>query len=321
MPTSVPVFDPASPQAELIRDLFVEVLCISAGIFMIVSGLILLALWKFRAGDATPKQDFGSHRREIAWLVGPVIIVLWIFAISAKLILTLNAVPPLYAAPGERADASDAVDLVVTGHQWWWEVEYPGTDIISANEIHIPTNKKLRVKVRSDDVIHSFWVAQLARKMDAIPGHENYIWLEASKPGVYQGRCAEFCGNQHAWMNFQVVAHSPEEFDEWKTHQETTPPLPDEQQAIAGKELFMTQFTCSQCHTISGTPAEANFAPNLTHLASRTELGSGRLPNSRENLRTWLHNPQALKPGCKMPNFKLSDEHLDQLVAYLETLK
>ncbi len=172
MPSTVPVFDPASPQAAAIRDLFVQVLCISAGIFMIVAGLICVALWRFRARAALPAQNFGSEKEEIAWLVGPVIIVLWILAGTVQLILSFNAAPPLYAAPGATTEHDGVVDLVVTGHQWWWEVEYPGTDIVSANEVHIPTGQKLRVQLHSGDVIHCFWVAQLARKMDAIPGHD-----------------------------------------------------------------------------------------------------------------------------------------------------
>ncbi|GAA4420958.1 cytochrome c oxidase subunit II [Bremerella cremea] len=318
MQSTFPVFDPASPQAESIRDLFVQVLFISAGIFGIVAVLICVALYKFRAREDVPKQDFGSHRREIAWMAGPVIIVLWIAAISIKLMLTINALPVQYAKGGEHSD--DRVDLIVTGHQWWWEVEYVGTDVVSANEIHIPTGKKLRVELRSADVIHCFWVAQLTRKMDAIPGHTNYVWLEANGPGVYQGRCAEYCGTQHAWMNFLVIAHDPDDYEAWVQRESSEPAPPSNELAEKGKAVFM-DLTCSQCHAISGTPAQEDFAPNLTHLASRRQIGAGVIENSKENLHTWLANPQAIKPGCKMPNFKLSDEQLDQLVAYLETLE
>lgn len=318
MPSTFPVFDPASPQAESIRDLFVQVLFISAVIFAIVSGLICIALVKFRASETLPVQDFGSHKKEIAWILGPVIVVIWIAAISIKLILTVNALPPQYAQ-GETASDSE-VDIFIKGHQWWWEVRYAASGIVSANEIHIPTGKKLRVKLQSDDVIHSFWVPQLSRKMDAIPGHENYIWLEADSPGVYQGRCAEYCGTQHAWMNFQVIAHDPADFDAWQQQEQKVALTPTTGQAAAGAELFM-KLTCSQCHAIAGTGAKEDFAPNLTHVAGRRELAAGAIPYSPENLRTWLANPQAIKPGCKMPNFKLSDEHLDQLVAYLETLR
>jgi cytochrome c oxidase subunit 2 len=309
-----PVFDPASPQAEAIRDLFVQVLFISGGIFAIVAGLICVALWKFRANEKLPTQDVGSHRKEIAWIVAPVIVVLWIAAISAKLVLTFNAVPQAHP-PGEQV-----ADLIVTGHQWWWEVEYAGTDIVSANEIHIPTGKRLRVQLSSADVIHSFWVARLARKMDAIPGRENFIWLQADKPGIYQGRCAEFCGTQHAWMNFLVHAHDPQDYEQWLSREKVVPPTPTDPSAIAGRNTFLS-LTCSQCHAIAGTGADRAIAPDLTHLASRSELAAGVLSNTPENLRRWLKDPAAFKPGCKMPDFKLTDQQLDDLVAYLETLK
>lgn len=318
MQSTFPVFDPASPQAESIRDLFVQVLFISAAIFAIVSGLICIALVKFRSQGAVPKQDFGDHRREIAWIAGPVIIVTWIAAISIKLILTVNALPTQYAQGEAISDAE--VDIFVTGHQWWWEVRYAESGIVSANEIHIPTGKKLRVKLASDNVIHSFWVPQLSRKMDAIPGHDNYVWLEADTAGVYQGRCAEYCGTQHAWMNFQVIAQEPDDFTSWQDKEKQVAETPADGKAAAGAKLFM-ELTCSQCHAIEGTDAKQDFAPNLTHVAGRRELAAGVITNSSENLRTWLANPQALKPGCKMPNFKLNDEQLDQLVAYLETLR
>lgn len=312
--SNFPVFDPASPQTEAIRDLFVQVLWISGAIFAIVSGLICVALWKFRSRETLPTQDFGSHRKEFAWIVGPVIVVLWIAAISAKVVLTYNAVPQAHP-PGQQ----DA-DLIVTGHQWWWEIRYAGTDVVSANEIHIPTGKRLRVKLSSADVIHSFWVARLARKMDAIPGRDNYIWLQADSPGVYKGRCAEFCGTQHAWMNFEVHAHQPDDYEDWLNKEKVTPPMPTEPLAVAGREAFLS-LTCSQCHAIAGTGADQAIAPDLTHVASRTALGAGVVTNTPDHLREWLKDPSALKPGCKMPNFKLTDEQLDQLVAYLETLK
>ena len=309
-----PVFDPASPQAEAIRDLFVQVLWISGGIFAIVAGLICIALWKFCSSETVPAQDFGSHRKEIAWIVAPVIVVLWIAAISAKLVLTYNAVPNAHP-PGQQ----DA-DLIVTGHQWWWQIDYAGTDIVSANEIHIPTGKLLRVKLSSADVIHSFWVARLARKMDAIPGRENFIWLQADKAGVYQGRCAEFCGTQHAWMNFLVYAHEPEDYAKWLAREKTVPPVPTDAKALAGRAMFLS-LTCSQCHAIAGTAADRSIGPDLTHLAGRSQLAAGVISNTPENLRSWLKNPAAFKPGCKMPDFKLTGDQLDELVAYLETLK
>ncbi|WP_339733271.1 cytochrome c oxidase subunit II [uncultured Gimesia sp.] len=321
MNSVIPVLDPASPQAEAINNLFLQVLLISAIIFAIVAGLILIAISRGRRKETLPEQNFGSEKSEVFWMLGPVIIVIWLVAISANLVITLNAIPQ--ADPDGKTDIND-IDLIVTGHQWWWEIQYPKSGIITANEIYIPAdkNKKFRVQVSSADVIHCFWVPQLSRKIDAIPGRENYIWLQASKPGSYQGRCSEYCGAQHAWMNFKVYAVSDTEFDQWVASEQLATKKPKllSPLASAGKQFFFNA-TCPQCHTIYGTPAKATIGPDLTHFARRKEIGAGVIDNSPENLALWLKDPQALKPGCKMPDFKLSDEHIKQLVAYLETLK
>ncbi|MBN72535.1 MAG: cytochrome c oxidase subunit II [Gimesia sp.] len=324
MNSVIPVLDPASPQAEAINNLFLQVLLISAVIFAIVTGLILIAISKGRRRQTLPDQNFGSEKAEIAWVIGPVIIVLWLVAISANLVITLNAIPDVKPQSADNAEEVQDVELIITGHQWWWEVEYPKSGVISANEIHIPAdpNRKFRIRINSDDVIHSFWVPQLGPKIDAIPGRDNYLWLQASKPGTYQGRCSEYCGAQHAWMNFLVIGESEEEYQKWIAGQQKKPeattlisPL-----ATAGREYFF-KATCPRCHKIAGTSAQAMIGPDLTHFATRSEIGSGVLTNSTENLTLWLKNPQAVKPGCKMPNFKLSEQNLKQLVAYLETLK
>ncbi|MCG8585314.1 MAG: cytochrome c oxidase subunit II [Pirellulales bacterium] len=315
MDSVLPAFDPASPQAQATHDLFVQVLWLSAAIFAIVSGLILIAISRGRKRAKLPAQDFGNEKAEIAWMVGPIIIVLWLAAVSAKLVLTINAVP--------KADpkGTGETDIVVTGHQWWWQVNYAGSESVAANEIHIPVGKKLRVRLESADVIHCFWVPRLTRKMDLIPGRENYVWLEASEPGTYQGRCAEFCGAQHAWMEFQVFAHSEEDYARWQAGHDVIPPKPTNDDLVGqGHALFM-KMTCRECHRIAGTEATAGIAPDLSHIASRKKIGGGVLENSPENLRRWLAAPNLIKPGCKMPNFKLNDQQLDQLVAYLETLK
>jgi cytochrome c oxidase subunit 2 len=315
LPT-IPVFQPESPQAQAIYDVFVQVLWISAGIFTLVTGLILIALIRGRRRSELPEQDFGSHRKEIFWMVGPLLIVLWLTAISAKLVLTLNAAPKAHPSRAAQADA----DLLVIGHQWWWEVRYNGSDVTGANEVHIPAGRKIRVQLASTDVIHCFWVPQLARKMDVIPGRDNYIWLEADQPGVYQGRCAEFCGTQHAWMNFKVYAHEPIEYADWLTKEGKTPDTPTDSIALAGEQVFMEQ-TCVNCHSISGTPAGATIGPDLTYVARRKELAGGAIKYSTENLARWLNNPQEIKPGCKMPTFNLSEQQIEQLVAYFESLK
>jgi cytochrome c oxidase subunit II len=315
VPPSFPVFQPESPEAQAMYNLFLEVLLISAVIFAIVAGLIFWAILKGHNRAELPVQEYGSHRREIAWMVGPVIIVLWIAAISAKLILTMNAMPEAHPPEDMAAD----LELHVTGHQWWWEIRYNSAGPVVANEIHIPTGKKIRVKLQSADVIHCFWVPQLARKIDVIPGRENYIWLEANTPGVYQGRCAEFCGNQHAWMNFQVFAQDPADYSQWLAGAGDAAAKPVQTDAVAGQKIFFTQ-TCVNCHTIQGTAATASIGPDLTHVADRAELAGGAIKNSPENLERWLTNPQAIKPGCKMPNFKLSVQDVRQLAAYLESI-
>jgi len=315
MHSDFPVFQPASPSALAIYELFVQVLIVSAAIFAIVAGLIVVAVYRGCKRAALPEQDFGNEKAEIAWMVGPILIVIWLAVASAGLVLTINAVPK--AHPPGHAEA----DLVVTAHQWWWDVRYADSQVVSVNEIHIPIGKPLRVRLESADVIHCFWVPQLARKMDVIPGQDNYLWLQADQAGVYQGRCAEYCGIQHAWMEFKVYAHAKEEYQSWLAARQSPPAKGDMSEAATrGKAVFMER-TCANCHAIGGTEAIATIAPDLSHVASRGYLGGGAIENSSENLRLWLKNPDAIKPGCKMPNFNLSDEQLDELVAYLETLK
>ena len=313
-------------------DLFITVVLISLGIFIVVTGLIVIALWRGKKEKAIPEQDFGSSKSEIFWMTGPILILIWIFVISAKLILTMNAVPKVHPA-----DANAEIELTVIGHQWWWEIQYGGTSIISANEIHIPVGKKVRVKVDSADVIHSFWVPQLARKMDAIPGHPNYIWLEANKEGVYQGRCAEYCGTQHTWMKFKVYVKSVADYEKWKSNAEasftrTSQSLgkssdsdknktsgKDDPNLEKGKQIFLNEG-CVNCHAIDGKTTP-NIGPNLSRISQRKILGAGVLSYSTENLGKWLKDPQKFKPGCKMPDFKFTDEQVDQLVTFLESLK
>jgi len=322
-----PLLQPASPEAQAIFDLFMMIVLISLGIFLVVTGLIAVALWRGRSKQETPDQDFGSHKSEIYWMTGPVLILIWIFVITGKLVLTMNAVPKI-----QPTDAEHEVELTVIGHQWWWEVKYGDSSIIGANEIHLPRGKKVRVRVESADVIHSFWVPRLARKMDAIPGKTNYIWLEANEEGEYEGRCAEYCGTQHTWMKFKVFVKSPEDYETWRSETEarakkiagqavasaagdSVSANGDPQAFAAGRSIFESQG-CINCHTLEGysTPS---IGPDLTQLSTRAILGAGVLDNSRENLAAWLKDPQKYKPGCKMPDFNLTDEQVDQLVTFL----
>jgi cytochrome c oxidase subunit 2 len=211
-------------------------------------------------------------------------------------------------------------DLIVIGHQWWWEVRYPQAGVVTANEIHIPVGRKWLVHLESADVIHDFWVPALARKIQMIPGQTNHIWLEADAPGTYDGTCAEYCGAGHSWMRFSVIAESPAAFDAWLREQENTAAMPATDSAQTGLKIFQT-MTCINCHSIRGISVAASAAPYLTHVADRTILGAGVLSNTETNLFRWLKNPQDFKPGCFMPNLKLTDAQAGALTSYLETLK
>jgi cytochrome c oxidase subunit 2 len=304
-------FNPSSPHAQVISDLFILVLYISVIIFLVVFGSLLYAILRYRGkpGQPDPAQEFGNTKIEIVWTAVPFLIVVFLCVFTVK---------TMYSAdPPEKGEEPD---LVIIGHQWWWEARYPKSGIVTANEIHIPVGKNLLVRLESADVIHDFWVPQLSRKMDAVPGHINYIWLHASEAGTYLGACSEYCGAQHAWMRIRVIAQPPEEFEAWQKEQLRVPTRPAKGEAALGAELF-EGLTCVNCHAVSGTLAKAVIGPDLTHLASRQTLGAGVLENTPSNLAKWLSNPHTVKPGVLMPNMKLTENEINLLVAYLETLK
>src|SRR5437762_2234307 len=303
--------DPQSPQARAIYDLAIHSTVIFALIFVIVTGAIIYAIFRFRArpGEPYTNQIQGNRKFEIALTIIPFLIVIFLLAI------TLSAM--------NRADPPPAPlpDLVVTGHQFWWQVDYPGSGVITANEIHVPTGKPLSVRLESADVLHEFWVPKLTRKMSNVPGQPNHIWLQADKPGEYLGTCSEFCGTQHAWMRILVVAEEPSKFEQWQQAQLKASQAPTSDAAAKGLALFQTT-TCLNCHAIRGlTGADAGVAPDLTHVASRKQLGAGILENTSANMRLWLKSPQHIKPGALMPDFTLTDEQLDQLAEYLSSLR
>src|SRR5664280_363586 len=311
MPTSFsPVFDTASSQAAAISDLFLVVLAICAVILLIVVGMVGVGLIRFRRrpGSEEPPSYFGNRKLEIIWTVGPTLIVIWLLVLTARAMRQSD--PPANREP----------DLIVIAHQWWWEVRYPKTGVVTANEIHIPVGTKWLVFLESAGVIHDFWVPALARKMDVIPGYTNHIWLEAGEPGKYAGTCAEYCGAQHARMRFSVIAESPTTFAVWLRGQESPAVLPVTDSAKDGLKIVQT-MTCINCHSIRGVSVAASAAPDLTHLARREMMGAGVLSNSEANLFRWLKNPQAIKPACFMPNLKLADGQAGALASYLETLK
>jgi cytochrome c oxidase subunit II len=312
--------EPQSHQARDIASLFWWMTGGAVIGMAVVVGLLLLA-WK-RAkrrgvGSDTEGEKPGERLGWTVVLVGGV-------AVPIVLLSALFVVSNLFVIKTTEAPAANTTKrtVLVIGHQWWWEVRYPGTDAVTANEIHIPVRTPVRVVVRSADVIHSFWVPELNRKIDTLPGSTSAIELYADKVGRYRGQCAEFCGLQHAHMALWVYADPPGEFRSWLARQErpvTTTPLPS--QAAAGRSEFL-DGACATCHAIRGTSASSDVGPDLTHLADRSTIGALTLPNDRESLRNWIEASQRYKPGNQMPDFpQLSGSQLDALVAYLEGLK
>ena len=220
--------------------------------------------------------------------------------------------------------SKDFVGIAVIGRQWWWEVQYqdatPSNTIVDANEIHIPVGKPVRIELRSPDVIHSFWVPNLAGKKDLIPGHPSSIWLKADKAGTYQGQCAEFCGLQHAKMRFIVIAHEPADFERWLSEARKPAHRPENYGQQRGLDVFLSS-SCIMCHSINGTPAFGRTGPNLTHVASRQTIAAGAVPNRPGHLAGWVVDPQRIKPGTRMPQNSIPPDDLRALLEYLESLK
>jgi cytochrome c oxidase subunit 2 len=285
-----------------------------AGI-VFLGALAMLAIGWIRR-DTPGLPFFGENEKANTGLVLlfgmgiPIVILVALFIVSDLVLLPETDAP---------AAGSTAMTVTVIGHQWFWEVRYEeGAE--TANEIHIPVRTQINLQVRSADVIHSFWVPELNRKIDTIPGQTNAIELYAERPGVYRGQCAEFCGLQHAHMAFRVYAEPMPKFEAWlanirKPAREPTTPL-----ARQGQLAFM-EDGCAACHTIAGTAAEGTVGPNLTHLAGRETLAADTIPNTPGDLFRWIQNPQTIKPGAKMPGLGLGPKKFHAIVAYLRGLK
>jgi cytochrome c oxidase subunit II len=293
---------------------------ISIVVAVLIAVLILLAMFRHRPPlqlDADGRLPVGSAHGGMKWVyIGTAISAVVLLFTTGWNTLTLSAV----AAPPRPV-----LDIAVTAHQWWWEIKYLGPEpsqiMTAANEIHIPVGQPVRIKLESADVIHSFWVPQLAGKTDLIPGQANHAWVQADHAGTYRGQCAEFCGAQHAHMIFSVVADPPERFAAWRQAQQApaaVPVLPDAQR---GRAVF--EVRCALCHTVrTGEPGtQGTLGPDLTHLMSRSTIAAGTLPNNTGNLYGWIANPQALKPGTLMPPTELTSGELHDVVAYLQTLR
>ncbi len=307
------VLNPASPFAGDIDWLFRLTIWISGAIVLLVAGFVTFNIVRYRdRGDreGEPPQIHGNTAVELTWTIGPFLLLAVIFWLSMGVMARISP------APGKDGPE---VDMTVVGHQWWWEVRYDGTDAVTANELHIPVGRPVRLHLESADVIHSFWVPRLGPKQDLIPGHPNTLVLQANEPGTYLGTCAEYCGDEHAWMRIRVVASDEATFQAWLAHEAEPKREPATALAKRGETLFR-QKTCASCHTIRGLPERPleNVGPDLTHVADRTTLAAGILPNTPGNMLRWLFDAQTVKPGTYMPTYRLGPNELAALVAYLD---
>jgi cytochrome c oxidase subunit II len=313
-PTSI--FSPVSTPAQSIYGLSLFVLALTAAVFVLVFGLLAYTVIKFRekAQDdkREPPQVYGSSQVETAWTVIPVLIVLVLFLATVRVIANVQ----------EAAKPSGAIEVTVIGHQFWWEFRYPGFNVVTANELHVPVSEPGHptptfLTLLSADTDHSFWVPRLAGKTDLIPNHPNSMWIDPHETGVYLGQCAQYCGVQHAKMLLRVYVQTRADFNRWIGQQRQSPVAPD---AVSeGKVVFETS-PCLVCHRVSGIAGNGQFGPDLTHLMSRDTIASGAALNTPENLRKWIQNPGSIKRGALMPAFQLSDRQTHELTAYLEAL-
>jgi cytochrome c oxidase subunit II len=310
------VLFPAGTQAFSIHHLWSLMLWVTTAVFAIVLVFVFVALVRGMRNttSSAPATSPEALTRSVAAAVAMTVVIL--FALLVVSVRTGSTVAALRA--------SSAVTVAVTGHQWWWEIEYedavPSRRVLTANEIHLPVSQPIVLKVTSRDVIHSFWLPSLQGKRDLIPGYTTAIWMQADRPGVFRGQCAEFCGLQHAHMAFDVVAEPIADFERWLEAMRQPAVAPRGEAERRGHDVFMTN-RCAGCHTIRGTEAHGQIAPDLTHFATRSTIGAGTLPNTPEHLGAWLLDPQATKPGNQMPPNPLAPDDSRALIAYLETLR
>jgi cytochrome c oxidase subunit II len=310
-------FNPQSGPAQMIHHLSLFVMQITAAIFIVVASLLVYVIVRYRQrdpqDDSEPPQIYGSTQIELAWTVIPILIVVVLFLTTARILFAIE----------DQKMPENALTVDVVGHQFWWEFHYGKNGFTTANELHVPLSTTqapmtTSLNLLSADVDHSFWVPALFGKIDTMPNQVNHIWFDPDKVGMYVGQCAQFCGVEHAKMLLRVYVQSPEDYAAWVKNQQQ-PGIQDP--AVAqGRQVFESQ-SCVSCHVIRGTSANGKFGPDLTHFASRDTLASGAADNTAANLKLWIQDPDYVKPGSLMPAMQLSSTQIDQVVAYLESLK
>jgi cytochrome c oxidase subunit II len=311
------IFAPDSTPARSIFGLSMLVLSATAIIFVAVFILLAYAVVKFRHrkidDDREPPQIYGSTQVEMAWTIIPILIVMVLFLATARVVTDIqNAKEP-----------RNALEVSVVGHQYWWEYRYPHLNVVTANELHVPVSDPAHptptfLTLLSVDTDHSFWVPRLAGKTDLIPNHPNHMWIDPQTTGVYLGQCAQYCGVQHAKMLLRVYVQTQADFDRWIKNQNQSAVVTST--VSRGRAVFETS-ECLGCHNIKGIAGNGTFGPDLTHLMSRDTIASGAAPNNAETLRRWIKDPNSIKPGATMPALQLTDKQLDDVTAYLESLR
>jgi len=305
---------PGGPQAAHLAHLWWIFFWVCLAVYVITIAFLVWAVIRSRR-NATPDLSAPTERR----------LAIGVGTATALSIVTLFALLITSVATGRDVgtfahDDPRQVEIEVTGHQWWWEVKYPQATITTANEIHIPIGMPILLRLATSDVIHSIWIPSLHGKRDLINGRINQLRIEADTPGIYRGQCAEYCGVQHAHMALVVIAESPEAFAAWKAHQSDFAKTPPSDAALRGQQLFLGA-PCHKCHNIAGVNAAATIGPDLTHLKSRRTIAAGTLINNRGNLAGWINNAPSIKPGTSMPQIAMTGSQLNDLLAYLETLR
>lgn len=306
---------PGGEQSGQLLRLFWLFCVLCAVIWLLVMLVLAAGLWRRRVADGRPASPAAERRS--AMLVGG--------AVAASVLVIVGMTLSSYLTTRRMAvSGGDPLVIRVRGYQWWWEVTYldpaPDQVFLTANEIHVPVGRPIRVELAAADVIHSFWAPSLAGKQDLIPGRDNTLSFTVTRPGLYRQQCAEFCGLQHAHMAMLIVAQAPADFAAWRRGQLAEPPAPADPEQAAGRRVFAAK-ACAACHTVRGTPAAGTLGPDLTHVGSRLTIAAGLLPTTRGSLAAWIADPQTIKPGNNMPMVPLTADELNALAAYLAGLR